>query len=233
MKINYCEQRTDEWFKAKWGSMGGSTAKDLMVPSKKANETSVFYSLLQQLTEDIDLEKCNEWIGADAARGIEMEPYACMELELWLKNNKNYSSDFQWSEVGLIERCCKYFKLSPDRVDIELGKKIACEVKCPNGKTHMKWIAESDVDPIPMEHVWQAISYFTLIEGLETLYWASYRPENKFKPLYIVELNKDSMINVGTTKRPVNLKMEEAVEVLLSKYNELEKAIDEQLKRIN
>jgi hypothetical protein len=234
MKVNYCEQRSDEWFEAKWGLLGGSTVKELMTPSKKANETLSFYKLLMQNMEDIDLNEVNGWVSSDVQRGIDMEPYACQALEDWLIENKNYDPDFQWSEVGLITTSkYKYLSLSPDRVDIELGKKIACEVKCPNGATHARYLVDSDTEPIPLDYIWQVVTYFAIIDELEVLYWASYRPENKRVPLYIVELTPESFINIGTAKRPVRVKIEEAVVVLTKKYNELETAIDEQLKRIN
>ena len=210
------EQRSLEWHEAKWGLVSGSRLGDLMLASKKANETSLFYRIIEELTEPFDPTAIDDqYINKDMQRGIDMEPYG---LEAIHQSTKEMAP---MMDVGiLVSEENQLLALSPDKISVD--HKIAYEVKCPNGTTHAKWCY---LGVLPHEHRAQALGYFAVNPDLEVLYWASYRPESRKKSLFKISLTRDSQINIGTERKPVMVSIDDAVDFLLAKYVELETAL--------
>lgn len=213
------KQKSVEWHRLKWAMLSASITKELM-NTKPIEDTAILFKLLHQTNEDFNEENVeDEWISKDVERGNILEPVAVHEIE------KKMDIDFE--EFGfLISEKYPMLGLSPDRLTSNLKK--GCEVKCPAGNTHAKWIFQKDL--IPLDHIWQVISYFLVNEDLEVLYLASYRPEHKKMPLYMVTVTLDTKINVGTPKKPVIMTVEESMSLFDSRYEELIKLIDEQNK---
>lgn len=214
MKVYTFKQRTVEWYQKKWGKASSTGIKELMVSSKKPDETRLFLKLLMELNEPYNDAVENGYVNGDMQRGIEMEPYGINAVISELE----YQEGIAWIDVGFIESCKhELLGLSPDKVSMCYTEAI--EVKCPTGMEHIRWMYQDDI--IPSEHVWQAVNYFAVIDDLKKLHWASYRPENKLKSLYLVTLTRDSNINIGTLKTPKIVTVEKAVSIMIKKYNEM------------
>ena len=209
------EQDSPEWHELKWGKVTGSIFKDVMVyPTKAEHDLAIYYTLKQQLQEDYNDDDRDDWTNRHAERGITLEPFAVAEVE---KVVQLTGTGFE--KFGFIHKE-KHLGLSPDRLTETL--RVGCEVKCPSGKVHLKY---TESEYVPVEHVWQAVSYFVNVDELEYLFWASYRPENNVTPLYLLELTKNSKVNIGTDAKPKIVTIKEAMDMFWIRYTKLILAI--------
>ena len=207
------EQRTEEWYRLRHSSIGGSDSKSLFV--KDLSDSSIFYRILAEQMEDFTMDE-DPFISRDMQRGIDLEPDA--RFQLYLETNVTFH------ECGLIKNDkFDFLHLSPDGVTKDLT--IATEIKCPDKKTHAEYLLK---DKVPEEYVYQIVSYFYNIPTLETLYFASYRPENNEIPLFVKELNRESELIIGwtrakkdTPKQPICKTINQLVEDMDSKAEEL------------
>ena len=177
-------QKTDEWFKIKHGKIGGSTAKGLTVKGD-----TLMVHILSQMCEDYNSDSIG-FASKDMERGNELEPYAVRDLEI--------STGIKFLDIGWIEHdTIKLIGISPDGLNEDYT--IACEIKCPSAKKHTETIRDNI---IPLDNIHQCIHYFTVIDTLESLHFASYRPEHKYQPLFIKTITRDSLVDLGlkTTK---------------------------------
>lgn len=184
MIIHNVKQQTEDWFKIKYGKIGGTRAGNLFVKSD-----TLLIELLAELTEPFTMSD-DEYLSADMLRGYELEPVARRELQQY--------TGIEFNEVGWIE--CEeqpLFGISPDGIN-DAGT-ISCEIKCPSAKKHIGTVLGGI---IPLDNIDQCIHYFTVNPLLQRHYFCSFRPES-IKPLFVKMLTRDSYVNVGTKARPV------------------------------
>ena len=213
MKRINIEQGTPEWHETRYRKVGGSTSKGLFVKTDTLRN-----ELLGQFLEDF--EDVDSYTSADMERGNELEPYAVKELNKYTNLSFNAVGWLQCEEIPLIG-------ISPDGITDD--NKFSCEIKCPARKKHTETILK---DAIPLDNLHQCLHYFTINPTLEKHYFASYRPENKIKPLFVKELTRQSIINLGTEKKP-NLKtVTEWVEIAKENARQLQINIDEAIKQL-
>lgn len=178
MIITEFEQGTPEWHEIRHAKIGGTRSKELLIESD---------TLLLNITAERleDYQDDDSFESSAMMRGKELEPLARRELESY--------TGISFKEFGWIQ--CEENELlgvSKDGLSKCLTK--ACEIKCPSAKVHLDYVLGGTV---PREHAGQCIHYFTINPKLETLYFASFRPENKIKPLFVVEIKRDTLIDVG------------------------------------
>lgn len=208
------EQKTEAWHKIKHAKIGGSTSAGLL---KKGN--TLLLEILAQICEDFEPEQ-DSFENAAMQRGNELEPVAIRELSAYTKT--------EFYNVGWVEHSIiKLLGISPD--GLNTNSTIACEVKCPSAKKHTEYIVN---DEVPLEYVSQCIHYFTVIDTLKELHFASFRPENKFKPLFVKTLNRNSEVNIGTKARPVTKTIQEVVEMVEEKATQMEIDLKTELEKI-
>lgn len=180
------EQKTVEWFRIKWGKVGGTKAKELFV-----NSDTLFYKIMAEHVEEFDEEADEDgFTSAAMDRGNMLEPQALEELGAY--------TGLEFIPIGWIQSDNPILGISPDGITED--KTVQAEIKCPQAVNHLKIII---ADEIPHEYINQCVHAFTVNPLLEKLYFCSYRPENELKPMFVKELNRDSMVNNGTEKRPV------------------------------
>jgi hypothetical protein len=189
------EQRTVEWFNLRHGKVTGSRSKGLFV-----NSDNLLLDLLCEHTEPYN-EFEENYISADMLRGIEMEEEAKQKsIEYTGKN---------FFDCGFIQSEFDLFGISPD--GLTQDEKHALEIKCPAVKMH---ISTCFYNEIPLENIHQLIFYFTCNPLLETLTFVSYRPES-IVPMFVRELKRDSIVNIGTKAKPVLKTINEVTEISL------------------
>lgn len=176
-------QQSEEWFILKYGKIGGSTLKKLMV-DKPIRDCAVYDDLLSARFEEFELEEM--FTSKDMERGNMYEPLARNEYErVFEKKVEQY---------GWIEMDNGIAGLSPDGI---IGKSFreAIEIKCPNRITHTSYVR----NPLLMvqEYIWQVVMYFTVLERLKTLHFISFRPENIAKPLLVYDVTPKTVIQVS------------------------------------
>jgi predicted phage-related endonuclease len=175
-------QGTIDWHEVRYRKIGGSDAKGLFVPSD-----TLMLELLSEFTEDFEME--DTYQSNDMIRGTELEPYAIEEL--------NKYTGLEFKSVGWLQ--CEEIPLlgiSPD--GITNCDRFTCETKCPAKKKHTETILS---DEIPLDNLPQCIHYFTVNPKLEKHYFVSFRPENQYKALFVKELTRESLVDIGWTKK--------------------------------
>jgi hypothetical protein len=212
IRINV-KQGTPEWHEVRYRKIGGSTSKGLFV---KVN--TLRNELIGQFLEDF--EDVDNYLSADMERGNELEPYAIKELNKYTGLTFNNAGWLQCEEIPLLG-------ISPDGITDD--NYHSCEVKCPGRKKHTETILNGG---IPLDHLHQCLHYFTVNPELETHTFASFRPENKIKPLYAYAITRDCEINLGTKAKPVLKKVSEWVEIAKTNAKKLQIDIDLAIKQL-
>lgn len=183
---NDIEQHSEEWHEVRYGKVGGTLSKGLFVKSDTLLE-----DVLSELCEEFDLQE--NYQSYDMVRGSELEPEARKALCAYL--------GIELLEVGWLQ--CEeneYLGISPDGISED--ETISAEIKCFAKKKHLSTIRAND---IPSDNIHQCLHYFTINPKLEKHYFCSYRPENIYKPIFVKELTRYSLINLGT-KAKSNIK---------------------------
>ena len=177
------EQGSEEWLKIRYAKIGGTRSTGLFVESE-----TLAIELLGEIIEDIEID-FDSYINSDMQRGNEFEPIARQRLSEYLGINLLECGWLQSKENSLLG-------ISPDGITEDL--EVTCEIKCPDKKKH---IATCLKDEIPKDNIRQCIHYFTVNPNLKKHYFLSFRPEFTLKPMFIKELNIDSLVDIGWTKK--------------------------------
>ena len=207
-------QGTPMWFELRWGKITGTASKGLFVKSD-----TLLIDLIAQNTEDWEME--DTYASADMVRGTELEVYAreAISDELFIS----------FKEVGFLQNASiPILCISPDGLSED--DTIGLEIKCPKAKKHTETILNNE---IPSDNIHQVLHYFTVNPKLETMYFVSYRPESKVKPLWYKSLTRDSDIDLGTKAKPNIKKVNEWVEIATNAANEINKELNAALLKLN
>lgn len=208
-------QKTEPWHRVKHGKIGGTLSKGLFVKSD-----TLMIEILSELTEDFVLED-GGYESFEMMRGNDLEPVARERLIEYTGIN--------FLEVGWLE--CEENELlgiSPDGISED--EKFSCELKCPGAKKHLATLLEND---IPNDNIHQCLHYFTVNPKLEKHYFVSFRPESKVKQLFVKELTRDSMVNLGTKAKPVIKTIKEWVTIAKIEASILQLQIEDKIEKLN
>lgn len=210
---NDIEQGTEAWHRARWGRVGGTTSSGLLVKTD-----TLMLTLVGEQTEDFALD--TGFKSKAMEEGSEKEPEARKRLNKYL--------GIELKEVGLLDsEECELLFISPDGItDCDT---ISCEIKSPGSKKHIETCL---ADEIPSDNIKQCIHYFTINPKLEKHYFCSFRPESNIKPLFVKELTRASMINIGTKARPKMESVGSVAERSLHAARELEVNIKQAIEQL-
>lgn len=208
------EQGSTEWFEVKHGKVGGTRSKDLFIKTD-----TLLIKLIAEHIEPFD-EDYEEGYKSDAMeRGNEFEPQGRVELGKYV--------GVEFLECGWIQSDNELLGISPDGITADL--KTQCELKCPGATAHLKMILS---DAIPIEYINQCVHAFTCNDKLENFYFASYRPENKLKPLFVKKLTRNSLVNNGTVAKPVMQEIRHLVTASIAEAEKLQEQISEKINQL-
>lgn len=203
------EQNSLEWHEIRHCKIGGTRAKELFVKSD-----TLLYKLIAETVEPFD-EDFDEGYQSDAmSRGNEYEPQAREELSKY--------TGIEFLECGWIQSANSLIGISPDGITADF--KIQAEIKCPGIVAHIKMCVSNE---IPLEYINQCVHSFTANDKLEKLYFCSYRPECKIKPLFVKELTRESLVNNGTAAKPIMVSVQVLVNDSFCEAEILEEKIKE------
>lgn len=175
-------QGTSEWHELKWGKIGGTRAHNLLIDSN-----TLLIELLAEKLEDYEDDE--SYLSESMLRGLDLESLARDEVSKYIRCNLIQVGWLQCEENELMG-------ISPDGMSECMT--ISAEIKCPERKRHTSMIFK---DEIPRDNIRQSIQYFTVNPLLKKHYFASFRPENNIKPLFVKELTLDSVVDIGLTKK--------------------------------
>lgn len=194
-------QRTIEWHELKHGKIGGVLSKGLFIKSD-----TLLIDILSQRMEEF--EPAEDGFMSDAMeRGHEFEPFARQYL--------NDYTGLDFLETGWLQ--CEENELlgiSPDGItDCE---EYQCEIKCFGRKKHYEVLLNN---AIPLENIAQIVHGFTVNPKLKALYFIAFRPEAPSH--FIRKIDRDTIVNLGTKAKPVELTVQGWVYKALNAADEL------------
>ena len=136
MIIVNCEQRSEEWFHHKIGTISASNAENLVKFDKRSKkyvslDKYKINAAVNKILCELALEGQEPFVMTDPVkRGMEMERFAREDYER-LKNVKVNEVGFIYKDDSLLVGC------SPDGL---VGDDGSVEIKCPNSKTHLEYL---------------------------------------------------------------------------------------------
>lgn len=194
-------QGSPEWHELKWGKIGGTLSAGLFVKSD-----TLLIDILSQREEDFEFEA--DTFESDAMqRGNDLEPFAREYLNKYTGLEFKQTGWLQSEENELLG-------ISPD--GITDCNRFSCEIKCLGRKAHHTILFENE---IPSKFINQNIHYFTVNSNLEKHFFICFRPEAKKH--FLVELTKDTVVNIGTKSKPKLMTIEAAKDYSIEFANEL------------
>jgi len=177
--VKELEQRSDEWRAIRKGSIGGTRVKQAFAKNN--------LPLIDELIAERHSDTIEENFVNDAMqRGIDLEPVAIAEFQ--------ERTDMFVDTFGLVTNDkFKGCHLSPDGLILDgAGVPMSgVEVKCPSTKKHVEYIRTNRV---PAEYKYQVYQYFAICETIETMYFVSYDPRFEIRPIHIVTIHREDII---------------------------------------
>lgn len=172
------EQGIPEWHKIRLGKITSTRTKDIM----KSDNLGVVDALIAEIEcpEDALWSVVEDTYQSDAMKwGSEYEPEARLKYGKELIVPAFCTHDhFDW--LGM----------SPDGFTLDFTG--AVEIKCPNTKTHVKYIR---MGGLPNEYKYQVYQYFLVNEKLQWLDFISYDPRFAPKPMYIHRVERAEIVD--------------------------------------
>lgn len=192
------DQRSLEWHQARAGKVTGTTL-GRAVGSPKVQETFMYELLAEMMSETMP----DDLNVPAVVRGRNMEPFAIAQakedLELVFE-----PAGFCMSEL------IPGFGLSPDNVVKKFGYITGgLEIKCPDTKTHLKYIVE---DTIPKEYRHQVLAPFVASDRVAWWYFMSYDDRCYERPTFYKKVEFEEV-------EEEVLKIREDLKVFLEKLN--------------
>ena len=174
-----CEQGSDEWFKARLGIPTATGLSSIVTASGAKSSASTTY--LAELIAECVLGTSDSFTSKAMSRGIELEPMARGAYE--------FLNDVEVTQVGGIYlNEDKKLMVSPDGIMPELKKGL--EIKCPDMKTHIKYIFE---DVLPSEYIIQ-VQASLWVTGYDSWDFMSYCPEYTPQTCFVLNVKPDPKI---------------------------------------
>ena len=174
-----CEQGTEEWLAARCGIPTATGISNIVTPTGKKSGSYLPY-LAELIAESIEGLKEN-YKSEDMARGNELEPFARAAYEFETGNAVVQVG-------GVYLNADKDLMISPDGLIPNLRKGL--EIKCPQMKTHIKYLLQGGV---PQEYLIQVQSALWAT-GYETWDFVSYCPEYYKQPFYLFTAQRDPIL---------------------------------------
>jgi len=181
MKIATMKQGSPEWHELKRGKIGGTKFGQVI----SGRDNSLMFDLLnERLSPWLDYN--DEIITDDMRFGLDNEPIA---RELYIKQ-----SGIDFKEVGCIISDYSGIHLaSPDGLNEEAG--IVLEIKSTqNGAKHLKRFFNG----IDKEYWPQIKNYFAVSSDVKEVHWVSFCPDRFERPLIVVIVTLDTVIDERT-----------------------------------
>lgn len=176
------QQGTPEWHKVRLGKVTGTRIKDAMASDNLPLCDKIIAEIVSDQGESLYVNEVMKW-------GTDNEPKARKEYE--------YFTGYTVEQFGfIIHKQHDWLGMSPDGL-IKLspsdnGYFGGIEIKCANTSTHVKYIRQNKV---PNEYKYQVYGMFIINPSLQWLDFISYDPRFTIKPLHIVRVKREDIIN--------------------------------------
>jgi hypothetical protein len=180
MKIFDMPQLSPEWFEARKGIPTASSFDKILTPKKGEASSSQEDYLCELVAERLALvPPADRPMNGAMRHGVDFEA----EARRWFE----FETDAEVRQVGFVTTDCGRFGCSPDGLLLGPdGEFVAgLELKCPQGKTHVKYLLDGT---LPTEYRCQ-VHGALIVTGLPLWHFVSYAPG--LAPLH-VEVRPDA-----------------------------------------
>jgi len=208
------EQGTEEWYKIRWGKVSGTRAKGLFTDTD-----TLLLTLLSEITEEFELE--DGYTTDDMQRGKDLEPLARRSLSAYIQTELIEAGWLQSTKHPLLG-------ISIDGISKDLS--VTAEIKCPGAKKHIETVLG---DCIPIEHIHQCLHAFSVNPSLKTHYFCSFRPEFRYRTIFVKSITLYSIVNIGTKAKPISISVSEYVEKSHAKISALQEQINNSIDKLS
>ena len=171
--IRGIDQLSDEWFKMRIGSVGGSSIKDLMAKGKGKSRKSLMYRLVKEIREN---KKHEGYVSKAMEEGTRREPES--------RRDFCFITGLGVEEVGLIKGDVPQTHCSPDGLTSDGA---GLELKNPIYTTQVRRLDEN-VTPPEYE---KQLQYSMWIAEYGCWWFFSYHP--KLKP-FLLKVERDEKV---------------------------------------
>lgn len=191
--MNNIEQRSNEWFKQRYGKFTASEIHKLL-GVRGLGETGKTYAI-EKAIEELYGEFEEPFYSQDMQRGIELEPLAFAKFKE-LKEldfvNVDYCSFFEYNE---------HSGASPDGL---VGNDGVLETKCPKSTTFFKLVATNEIDP----KYYAQVQMQLLSTGRKKAYFFNYLIHDGLEYYHTIEIERNEDFISKIKER-----LEEAIEI--------------------
>lgn len=202
MRVLEIQQGTEEWYATRNAVVTGSEVKRVYGTQSKDYMYELIANALAPAKE--------KWANEAMERGSELESDALTLYEIEKQDTEKVGfvlhDEYDW------------FGVSPDAL-VKKGKKYvgAVEIKCPDTKTHIKYLEEQK---IPAEYKAQVMQYFLVCDSIEWLDFVSYDPRIQIEEhqLAIIRVTREELKDELDVAMGKLLKFREKWEELQTKY---------------
>jgi hypothetical protein len=207
------EQRSEEWFLARCGSLGASKVKDAFARLKKSGDR-------MQVAVDLMYELAAERLTGVPAKRVDARSWG-VEHEDEARASYAFLTNLPVTKIAFIPHpTIANAHASPDSL---VGDDGGLEIKCPTSATHLKTLLD---DAVPEEHLPQI--HWNLACA-QRAWWdfVSYDPRFPDGLQFFQRrvLRDDAVINAMEAEAiAFNAELEEKLEALKARYQQLEPA---------
>lgn len=202
MRVFNIEQGTEEWFALRDGVITGSNVKRVYGTTATAYMYELIANALTPASESIQTE------AMERGSQLEEDALTLYEMEYGMTDRVGFVLHDKYDWLGV----------SPDAL-VKKGKKYVggVEIKCPDTKTHIKYIED---DKIPAEYRAQIMQYFLVCDTIQWLDFVSYDPRIQLPEyqLYVKRITRKELEDELEVAESKLLKFREKWEKLISKY---------------
>ena len=175
MEILNVDQRSDEWFKLRLGSIGGSSIAEVTAGGTGKTRKTLLYRMAGEILSG---QKYNGYQNADMLRGVEQEAEARSLYELVTGTTVQ--------QVGICKES-EHTHCSPDGL---VGDDGMIEIKCTIPSVHVETIVENVVPAAYRKQIAWSLG----ITGRVWCDFVSYSPTVVDKPILIIRSGRDEKL---------------------------------------
>lgn len=200
MKINNCQQRSEEWYQLRAGSIGGTRFGQVI----SGRKNRLVYDLLEEMLNGY--AEMDDFTSDDMQYGIDNEPIA--------RRLYSEQSGIEFQEVGMIlSDYSAIHHASPDGINLERG--IVLEIKCTqSGSIHIQRFFEGPEST----HAGQNTNYFAVSDEIKEVHWVSFCPNRPERPLVVHILKREQFLNDVFSGRQKVQQIEKQLNELKNKF---------------
>ena len=161
--LNFCEQRSEEWFEARIGNITASAFKPWLTQTTKAAAKARHTAICRCLSSKGRCYETPHRVTEAMQRGIDLEPEAVAAFERWSKETVLPVGFAKWKHGNA--------GCSPD--GLIAGASMGFEGKAPEGPAHYDYLLSGVLPPL---YYWQVHGSMAVMGAADGWWFQSFHP---------------------------------------------------------